>query len=201
MNTEEKLQHFLDTCMEDARTRSGRMLDDYQNALEQTFEEHKTDARRRADMQLRQETERIEREINKKLSIEQIDLKRTLGHKQEELKDKLFVELRDMLANFMETREYQHLLECQIKKAAAFAGDDEIIIYLDPADQDKVQRLALHHGNAEIRTSEYSFSGGCRAVIPSRHILIDNSFETKLEEAREKFHFNLSLTEGGAANE
>ena len=39
LTTEEKLQHFLDTCMEDARTRSNRMLDEYKKALEQTFEE------------------------------------------------------------------------------------------------------------------------------------------------------------------
>ena len=56
MTTEEKLQHFLDTCMEDARTRSNRMLDEYMTALEQTFEEHKADARRHAEMLLRQET-------------------------------------------------------------------------------------------------------------------------------------------------
>ena len=89
MTTEEKLQHFLDTCMEDARTRSNRMLDEYMTALEQTFEEHKADARRHADMLLRQETEKNQREINKKLSFEQIGIKRTLGMKQEELKDKL----------------------------------------------------------------------------------------------------------------
>lgn len=183
--------------MEDARTRSSRMLDEYERALEQTFEEHKSDASRRADMQLRQETEKIEREINKKLSIEQIGIKRTLGQKQEELKDKLFVELKDMLANFLESQEYVNLLEKQIKAAAEFAGSDPIIIYIDPADEDKARRLALHHGSAQIRVSEYSFSGGCRAVIPNRHILIDNSFQTKLEEARENFHFDLSLTEGG----
>jgi vacuolar-type H+-ATPase subunit E/Vma4 len=200
LTTEEKLQHFLDTCMEDARTRSNRMLDEYKKALEQTFEEHKSDARRRADMQLRQETEKIEREINKKLSIEQISIKRTLGLKQEELKDKLFVELKDMLANFLETPEYQKLLEVQVAKAVEFAGSDPIIIYLDPVDEDKVRRLALHNGKAQIKVSEYSFTGGCRAVIPNRHILIDNSFQTKLEEARENFHFDLSLTEGGRAN-
>lgn len=200
MTTEEKLQHFLDTCMEDARTRSSRMLDDYMSALVRNFEEHKADARRRAEMQLRQETEKIEREINKKLSIEQIGIKRSLGQKQEELKDKLFVELKDMLANFLETPEYQKLLERQISEAVEFAGDDPITIYLDPADEDKVRMLALHHGKAQVKISEYSFSGGCRAVIPSRNILIDNSFQSKLEEARENFHFNLSLTEGGHEN-
>ncbi len=40
MTTEEKLKHFLDTCMEDARTRSSRMLDEYTEALEKSFEEH-----------------------------------------------------------------------------------------------------------------------------------------------------------------
>lgn len=199
MTTEEKLQHFLDTCMEDARTRSNRMLDDYTAALEKAFEEHQADSRRRADMQVRLESEKIEREINKQLAIEQIDIKRTLGQKQEELKDKLFVELKDMLANYLETPEYLHLLERQVAHAVEFAGDNEIVIYLDPADEDKERRLALHHGKATFRISEYSFTGGTRAVIPARHILIDNSFHTKLAEARENFHFDLSLTAGGEA--
>ncbi len=193
MTTEEKLKHFLDTCMEDARVRRDRMLDEYTSALEKAFEEHKADAQRRADMQIQQETETIERAINKKLSIEQLDLKRMLGQKQEELKDKLFVELKDMLANFLETQEYQKLLERQVEDAITFAAGDEVIIYIDPADEDKLHRLALHHGSAQLKISEYSFSGGIRAVIPARHILIDNSFQTKLEEAREGFHFNLNL--------
>lgn len=200
MTTEEKLQHFLDTCMEDARTRSNRMLDEYMAALETTFKEHQADSRHRADMQVRLESEKIERDINKQLAIEQIDIKRTLGHKQEELKEKLFVELKDMLANYLETPEYLRLLDKQVQHAVEFAGDDEVIIYLDPVDEDKVRRLALHHGKALIKISEYSFTGGCRAVIPARHILIDNSFQTKLAEAKENFHFDLSLTAGGDAS-
>lgn len=115
MTTEEKLQHFLDTCMEDARTRSNRMLDEYMNALEETFKQHQADAKRRSAMQIEQETEKIEREINKKLAVEQIDIRRALGQKQEELKDKLFVELRDQLANFLETPEYLKLLENRLQ--------------------------------------------------------------------------------------
>lgn len=197
MTTEEKLQHFLDTCMEDARTRSNRMLDEYTAALEKAFEEHQADSRHRADMQVRLETEKIERDINKQLAIEQIDIKRTLGQKQEELKDKLFVELKDMLANYLETPEYLRLLAAQVKHAVEFAGDDEVVIYLDPVDEDKLRQLAQYHGKADFHISEYSFTGGTRAVILARHILIDNSFQTKLAEAKENFHFDLSLTAGG----
>ncbi len=196
MTTEEKLKHFQDICMEDARDRSAKMLDDYMAALEKTFAEHQADARRRADMQVDMETEKLEREINKKLSIAQIDLKREASHKQEELKDKLFVELKDRLSNFMESGEYQHLLEAQVKAAKEFAGEAELIIYMDPSDQDKLQRIAMHH-NAVIKVSEYSFLGGTRAVIPAKHILIDNSFETKLNEARHGFKFDLGGKERG----
>lgn len=190
MTTEEKLKHFQDICMEDARERSARMLDDYMNALEAAYEEHTADARRRAEMQVAAEAEKLEREINKRLSIGQLDLKREFSRRQEELKDKLFVELRDKLANFMETQEYQQLLDSQVKAAKEFAGGEELIIYMDPSDADKLQRIAMHH-NAAIKVSEYSFNGGIRAVIPGKHILIDSSFETKLNEARHEFKFDL----------
>ena len=190
MTTEEKLKHFQDICMEDARERSAKMLDDYMNALEKAYEEHTADARRRADMQVEAETEKLEREINKRLSIGQLDLKREFSRRQEELKDKLFVELKDKLANFMETQEYQRLLDHQVKAVKEFAGDEELIVDMDPSDVYKVQRIALHH-NASIKISEYSFNGGTRAVIPGKHILIDNSFETKLNEARHAFKFDL----------
>lgn len=199
MTTEEKLQHFLDFCMEDARSRSGKMLDEYTAALEQTFAEHQEDAKRRAEQQVALESERIEHETNKKLSLEQIGIKRELGHKQEELKDKIFVELKDVLAQYMETPEYTQLLEKQIRHAREFAGKDFFTIYIDPADETRLNQLAFHN-SADIRVSEYSFMGGTRAVIPSRHILIDNSFQTKLEEAKRDFRFNLKDLEGGITN-
>ena len=45
MTIEEKLKHFQDICMEDARERSNKMLDEYMTALEKSFEEHKADAK------------------------------------------------------------------------------------------------------------------------------------------------------------
>ena len=68
-------------------------------------------------MQEEAETEKLGRGAQQKLSIGQLDLRREVSRRQEELKDKLFVEVRDKLANFMETREYLDLLEKQIGAA------------------------------------------------------------------------------------
>lgn len=170
------------------------MLDEYTQALEKTFEEHQADAHRRADMQLKAETQKIQKDINKKLSIEQINLKRTLGHKQDELKDKLFVELRDMLANFMETAEYDRLLDAQVADAVKIADGEPMIIYIDPADEKKLHNLAMQH-QADVRISEYSFLGGTRAVIPGKNILIDNSFQARACRGKREFPVRFSSTD------
>ena len=96
----------------------------------------------------------------------------------------------DRLARFMETPAYETLLKEQIRKARDFAQGEEIHIYIDPADQEKQNLLSMETG-CDIRVSQYPFSGGTRAVIASKNILIDNSFETKLKEAGENFQFIL----------
>lgn len=190
MTIEEKLQHFQSLCYQDATERSEKMLNDYTESLRNILEEHKVDARRQADMQVEAEAEKIERDINKQLSIEQINIKRIYSRKQEELKAMLFNELRNKLALFLDSKDYPEFLETLVKQAVEFADGAPITIYLDPSDADKLNRFALHTG-AELRTAEHSFLGGIQAEIPSRNILIDNSFKTKLEEAEENFQFRI----------
>ena len=190
MTIEEKLEHFESLCYGDATGRSNKMLADYTASLRSILEEHKRDARRQSDMQVDAEVEKIEHEINKQLSIEQINIKREYSQKQEELKTMLISELRNRLALFMDSADYQRFLESEVKKALEFAQDAPMTVYLDPSDEDKLNRIALHTG-AEIKLSDTTFLGGIQAVIPSKNILIDNSFKTKLAEISDKFQFRI----------
>ena len=131
-------------------------------------------------MQIAAEKERIARETNKNLSLGQIEIRRSYSRKDEELRGKVF----------METPKYDALLEAQIKKEKAFAGSSEIHIYIDPSDKEKQNLLSLRT-DCDIRVSQYPFLGGTRAVIASKNILIDNSFETKIKEAEQDFQFSL----------
>lgn len=40
MTTEEKLKHFQEICMTDAREKSAKILDDYAKTLDKAYEEH-----------------------------------------------------------------------------------------------------------------------------------------------------------------
>jgi len=115
MTTEEKLKHFEDVCTGNAKEKYDQMICDYTASLEKIQKEHEQNLKHQAELEIQAETEKLRRDINRRLSIAQIDIKRQYSKKQEELRGKIFSELRDRLAVFMESPEYMEMLEAQIK--------------------------------------------------------------------------------------
>ena len=92
----------------------------------------------------------------------------------------------------MATPQYEDYLCEKIKEAKDFAGGDELFIYLSSGDSDKIPVLSQRTGLA-LLPSEEDFLGGIRATIPSKNILIDNSFAEKLQTMRKEFKFDGGL--------
>ena len=192
MTIEEKLQHFKEACTADAIAAAEKILSDYKNALEKDFLDYQNSEIKLADMEVKTETTRIDKEINKELALEQIKLRMELSKKAAELKEKIFTQLDGRLADYQSSPEYEALLDSQIERALKFAGDDEVKIYIDPNDEALVHGLSVKHG-IDISISKYPFHGGMRAVIPAKNILIDNSFEKKIAEAKDKFDVDMEV--------
>lgn len=102
--------------------------------------------------------------------------------------------MAERLAQFRSTPEYLEYLSQRIQEARDFAGEDALVVYLDPADQNWIPELAARFGFAPVVSKE-AFMGGMRAVIRSKNILIDNSFATLLREAKEEFVFAGGMTD------
>ena len=117
MTIEEKLQHFYDTSVAEAQTEAENTLEAHKKSLEEMFEKHKESRKMDAEAQIKAETENATREVNKALSAEQLTLRRDWTAKQTELKNELFVEVKNHLENFMESPAYQDYLCSRIQKA------------------------------------------------------------------------------------
>ena len=111
------------------------------------------------------------------------------SQKETEFKDKLFQEVAALVEAYKKTPEYVQVIKKQIIDAKSFAKNDDIIIYLDPADASKKHDLE-EETKCTLTMSEYSFGGGMRAVIPARSILIDNSMDSRIAEVRNEFQFD-----------
>lgn len=194
MTTEEKLKHFYAVSMDSAREEARKALSEYRENLEKEFQEHKTLKQEAAQHQFKIESENAARQINKALSAEHLHIKREISKKQQELREKLFGEVREMLEAFTRTEAYVQWNADQIREALKIAGTDQVQIYLTPSDEPLLERLSKETG-AALLISDTPFLGGIRAVIPGKNILIDNTLLTLYEAEKENFNFDGGLME------
>ena len=189
MTIDEKLSHFYDVTIEDAQAKAAGILEEHRKALAQMTEKHKADSQENAQVQIKAETANASREINKALSAEQLTIKRDWTKKQNELKEKLFAEVKTQLENFRNTPDYPAYLENKIKEALDFAEQDKINIYLSPEDSALLPDL-VERTKAFITVSAEDFLGGIKATIPHKNILIDHSFAGNFQAVYKEFKFD-----------
>ena len=188
MNLDEKVTHLRESAMSAARAEGSAIIENHRETLEALFEKHKEEAKIQSDIRIKSETTKARRQLNQATAKAQTELKRTLGKCQQDLKIKLFDEIKEMLLNYMKTDEYMEYLIRKIREAAVFANGEGLTIYITPEDADKKETLEERTG-MQITVSEYGFTGGIRAVIRGRNVLIDHSFESALEAEYQKFQF------------
>ena len=151
MTIDEKLQHFYEVSLDEAREDTARAIQDHKDYLQKVLEEHKQSRIQTAEAEVKAETEHVRREVNKALSSEQITLKRNWSLKQNELKETLFAEVKNRVQQFTATPEYQDYLCRRIREAKDFAAEipaKNILI-----DNSFSANLAAMH-------KEFKFDGG-----------------------------------------
>ena len=192
MTTEEKLQHFYEVSIESAKEEADNAISEYRTSLEKELEKHKKEKLAASENQFKIESENAAREINKALSAEHLHIKRRLSKKYQELQEKLFEEVKEMLQRFLAGPQYGDWLEEKINKALEAAGEDQVEIYLSSGDQSLAEEMEKRTGIRPL-ISQTSFIGGIRAVIPDKNILIDYTLLTMLENEKENFNFDGGL--------
>lgn len=192
MTIEEKVAYLQETAMEQARLEADSIVRDHTNKLKRVYEQHREEAIRQSETRIKAERITARQKKNMAISQASLELKREYGSKQKQLKQKLFEEAEQMLYEFMKTEEYKSCLIRYIEKAARFANGEELTIYINPSDADKIGYLEEHTG-VKLTVSREDFIGGVRAVIRNRNVLIDHAYKGALEQAYQDYEF-----EGGA---
>ena len=189
MTLEEKLSHLQASSMEEARAEGNAIIDNYREALEKVFKDHKEEMRWQAETRIKAEQSNARHMLNQANARTQLELKRKTGKVQVELKDKIFKEAHMLVNEYMQTDEYEAYLVKSIRKATEFAPGEDMTIYINPSDEPRLSSLEKVTGT-RLTVSSEDFIGGTRAVIRERNILIDNSFSTLLRNEYDKFIFS-----------
>ena len=189
MTQEDKLRNFYDLSIESASRQSEQIIADCRATLEAEFEAHRSEKENIVSDRMKSETTALSRELKRDLSDRQNRIRQNLAKRQREVKEEIFANVADKLSAFRKTPEYHTWLFRKVRAALAFAGKEEVTIYVDPADETYTDEINAVCGVQPV-ISNVAFGGGIRAVIRSRNILIDNSFATLMAEAKENFTFD-----------
>ena len=181
MQIKEKLEGFQRFTIDVAKSESDALIEEYQKSCEKELEEFRRNRQTEIEHKFRREETKIRREVNRKVSAEVLRQKRILDDCKREWQEKLLAQVQTLLKDYQNTEGYQDYLIAKINMAKEVAGEEAVIIYINPSDADKKEYLE-EKTHAELTVSAIDFGGGIRAVIRSRNILIDESFVTKLEQ-------------------
>lgn len=186
MTLEEKLKLFEDCALAEASHQSSVMLAQYRQTLEKIYDTKIQQANQKAQDYIITETDRIRREHNRALSMEQNKIKRDLGEKHYQVKEKIFADVAKRLEEYRETPKYIENLTAHIDHIKKTVRGHAVEIYISPGDSALIPRLSKAC-NVDIKESTTDFGGGIRAVVPSKNILIDYSYASLLEEEKNSF--------------
>ena len=70
MTIDEKLQHFYEVSLEEAREDAAQAIQEHKKLLSEKLEEHRQLSRQNAEAEVKAETEHVRREVNKALSAD-----------------------------------------------------------------------------------------------------------------------------------
>lgn len=188
MEINEKLGTFSQAAIDAANEQSAAMLQEYEKTHAASIAEYERQKAQEWKTRVRIAQEQVRKEINRNTSEELLRLKKEYHAKREERKEELFVLVEEKLAAFRKSDAYERLLQKKIARAREFAAGEKLTIYIDPEDDALKERLEQKEG-CELTVSAYSFGGGIRAVVPAKHMLMDDSFDSRLAEERDSFSF------------
>ena len=186
MTIDEKLDALFEQATEDARAEGNALLKEYQQSLDALYNAHVAERQMTDRQTLKEETAAIVRDTNREFSERQQEIRQKMAKIQDEIRMTMFTLVREKLEAFREQPEYAEYLVRKVSEIKEFAEGDEVLIYLDPADE-KYSKLIENATGTKPVISEENFDGGVRAVIRSRHVLMDNSFKTLTADAEEGY--------------
>ncbi len=189
MNLDNKLKYFYAITVAEAQKQSAADVEEHKNRLKALQAQRETACRNASAEELQAARINLSAEINQNLSAEQMTLRQSWSRKVTELREMLFTEVKTKLKEFMASPAYQEYLVQKIREAEKYAGNDELVIWLSREDEGRLSDLQKQT-RAKVQVSQDSFLGGIKAVIPSRNLLINDSFLDALQSEKESFQFD-----------
>lgn len=185
MKVAEKIDFFSKMALKEAQDRRAQLLPEIHKQYLDACEKMTLEANKKYEKTIQEETYKAEQMKNREVLQANTEAKRSLIELRTQLTNDLFENVLNMITDFIETEEYFALLVKNITETATEypQGITVSICGRDMVLKDRIGKIA----GVELIMGKDEMFGGFTAQVNGKNIFIDNSYRTKLEEARSSF--------------
>lgn len=189
-NFTEKLNNFTTLVLKDAEEKRNALLRNVEKEFSERIDENETELLQDAYESIQQNIHDAHREANEKVLHAELDSKKKLIIRREEIIGEVMSCAREKLGEFIKSDRYEEWLIKTIEKALFEVGKGSKKIYISPDDigmKEKIEKIPEMSALTVEAAPERDFIGGAKVLNTDRKVSVDYSFKEMLAEQKQMF--------------
>ena len=187
MNEKTKESKFLDAINRYAEKQKAKINAEIEEYTNQKIEQATDSGIKDAYELIRHNVAIRKAALLKDAAQQEYAMRSELFTERERIRKEVFQKAKDQLAAYTECGDYHEALLRSAESIAAMLEAEACIVSLKEADLQHSEEIIAVIPNATVQADEKILIGGLRVFCPSKHIEIDDTLDTKLEEQKRWF--------------
>lgn len=185
-NDNEKLNKFIQAVQDEIDSKIKKIIDDAEAERDFVLEQAENEAEEAAEKYYNINFQKNDKCFVREISSAELNMKKRVIHRREELVDKVFEVVKARLIEFKSTPKYVDML---VKHLLLMHITDDMEIYMSAEDMKYAELLkkAIPSHNVKIYASDKIVLGGMSVYNISKGTIIDKTFDLAIEEKRRAF--------------
>ena len=183
----EKLKNFSVFVMEDAEKKRNDIIEKAKQKTKEQIDQKETEFLTEAYEKIQRKLQKYKKEDNERVLQVEIQAKRDLFLKREEIIRSVFEGVKDKIQEFRNTQAYREWLASLLDRALKEVGEGDKTVFADPRDIELLNDICAGQNIPVQATEEPDFIGGITVYNHDRHVAVDYSFKELIAGRKAEF--------------
>ena len=193
-NIDQVFLYMKDEIERQAKSEEQAILNEVKALEDEAYESMKAEAKRDADLKLKQEEEEMSSNASAEISESHIERTKKLIEKRDEYVKNIFDQARDELKTFVKSGEYLPFVEAKIQRVAENFKDSKSIMYVSHDDFKNKDAFVKAFGtDIEVQASDDIQIGGFILENKASSLVVDETLDFALNNQKYWFNKNSGL--------
>lgn len=193
-NIDQVFLYMKDEIERQAKNEEKAILDEVKALENEAYESMKGEAKRDADLKLKQEEEEMSSNASAEISESHIERTKKLIEKRDEYVKTIFDKAQKELVAFTDSKDYASFMEAKLKKVAGDFEGSNAVMYVTSKDLSMEKALVKAFGHEiKVEASEDIHIGGFMIEDKETSLVVDETLDFALNNQKEWFNKNSGL--------